>query len=191
MAATYRALSRHGYSNLTMQAIADEFDKTKGVLHYHYDTKQELLVAFLEYLLDAFDANVEEGDGTPTRRLETLIDALLLGERERPDTGKFDHWELTAVLLDIRAQAPHNGDFRRQLTRNFDAIEALLAGIIRDGIEAGSFREVDPERAAALLLACINGARIYHVTLDREDVGPAVRETLGTVLEEWLYRDEG
>ncbi len=191
MTATYRALSTHGYSNLTMQAIADEFDKTKGVLHYHYDTKQELLVAFLEYLLDAFNENAEiDSAGTPAQRLETLIDALLLGQREPNHTRKFDHWELTAVLLDIRAQAPHDGDFSRQLTHNFGTIETLLADIIRDGIASGAFRDVDPERTATLLLACINGARIYHVTLDREDVGPAVRETLGTVVEEWLYRPD-
>ncbi|MEF8974259.1 MAG: helix-turn-helix domain-containing protein, partial [Haloarcula sp.] len=38
MDATYRALCTHGYADLTMQDIADESDKSKAALHYHYDS---------------------------------------------------------------------------------------------------------------------------------------------------------
>ena len=35
MSATFRALSKHGYASLSMQDIADEFDKSRSLLHYH------------------------------------------------------------------------------------------------------------------------------------------------------------
>ncbi|ELY40396.1 TetR/AcrR family transcriptional regulator [Natronorubrum tibetense] len=186
MRATYRALCKHGYANLTMQAIADEFDKTKGVLHYHYDTKEALLVAFLEYLLSAFEQNIAvEGRGDPDERLEALIDTLLFGPPER---GTFDHWELTTAMLEVRTEAPHNDEFCRQLSRNYETVEATVIAIVEEGIEQGVFRDVDPEQVATLLLASINGGRIYQVTLERDDIAEITRASLDAILREWLYR---
>ncbi len=184
MHATYRALCTHGYANLTMQSIADEFDKTKGVIHYHYDTKQDLLVAFLEYLLDAFERNiaVDESDD-PVTRLEALVETLLFGPPER---GEFDHWELTTAMLEIRSEAPHNAEFRRQLSHNYETVEAMVIAIVEEGSEQGVFRDVDPEAVATLLLTAINGARIYQVTLGRDDVAELTNESLEAIVRDWL-----
>ncbi|MWV40695.1 TetR/AcrR family transcriptional regulator [Natrialba sp. INN-245] len=188
MQATYRALCKHGYANLTVQAIADEFDKTKGVIHYHYDTKEALLVAFLEYLLEAFEQNIAVDDqADPDERLLTLIETLLFGPPER---GEFDHWELMTALLEVRTEAPYNQEFRRQLTRNYETVEATVVAIVEEGIEDGTFREIDPELVATLLLTCLNGARIYQVTLQRDDVATDTQESLEAVVADWLRRSE-
>ncbi|AXR76872.1 TetR/AcrR family transcriptional regulator [Natrarchaeobaculum sulfurireducens] len=189
MQATYRALCTHGYSSLTMQSIADEFDKTKGVIHYHYDTKQDLLVAFLEYLLDAFERDIavdEQQD--PGTRLEALIETLLFGPPER---GEFDHWELTTAMLEIRSEAPHNPEFRRQLSHNYETVEAMVIAIVEDGIEQGVFRDVDAEEVATLLLTTINGARIYQVTLQRDDVAELTSASLEGIVRHWLRQPGG
>ncbi|TYT60516.1 TetR/AcrR family transcriptional regulator [Natrialba swarupiae] len=188
MQATYRALCKDGYANLTVQAIADEFDKTKGVIHYHYDTKEALLVAFLEYLLEAFEQNIAVDDqADPDERLLTLIETLLFGPPER---GEFDHWELMTALLEVRTEAPYNQEFRRQLTRNYETVEATVVAIVEEGIEDGTFREIDPELVATLLLTCLNGARIYQVTLQRDDVATDTQESLEAVVADWLRRSE-
>ncbi|ELY51614.1 TetR/AcrR family transcriptional regulator [Natronolimnohabitans innermongolicus] len=187
MRATYRAMCTHGYANLTMQAIADEFDKTKGVLHYHYDTKEDLLVAFLEYLLDAFEETIAVDEAVaPDDRLEEFIDTLLFGPPER---STFDHWELTTAMLEVRTEAPHNAEFRRQLSRNYETVEATAVAIVEDGIERGVFRDVDPEGVATLLLAGINGARIYQVTLERDDVAERAATVLRSIVREWLCQE--
>jgi len=188
MQATYRAMCTHGYSNLTMQSIADEFDKTKGVIHYHYETRQDLLVAFLEYLLDAFERNIaidEQHD--PVRRLEALIDTLLFGPPER---AEFDHWELTTALLEIRSEAPHNEEFRRQLSHNYEIIEAMVAGVIEEGIEQGIFRDSNIEEVTTLLLTTINGVRIYQVTLQRDDIAEIAKSSLMSIIRDWLCRSD-
>ncbi|RQG91304.1 TetR family transcriptional regulator [Natrarchaeobius halalkaliphilus] len=188
MRATYRALCKHGYANLTMQAIADEFDKTKGVIHYHYDTKETLLVAFLEYLLDAFNENIAVDENEePETRLLTLIDTLLFGPPER---GEFDHWELMVALLEVRSEAPYNEEFRRQFTHNYETIEATLVAIIEDGIDRGKFRDVDPQLAATLFLTALNGARIYQVALRRDDVAQLTRDGLEAIIDDWLRRSD-
>ncbi|MDY6817138.1 MAG: TetR/AcrR family transcriptional regulator [Halobacteriales archaeon] len=191
MAATYRALCRHGYAALTMQAIADEFEKSKALLHYHYDTKQDLLVAFLEYLLEQFEdrITIEEVDG-PADRLDAFIDVLLFGrtDGQPPDS---DHWEFHTALLEIRAQAPYQDAYRDQLTRNYDAVEESLIAIIDQGIDAGAFTDADPEATAALILAAINGARLHQVSLDRDDLPQTTRQALDEQVIEPLRTTDG
>jgi len=188
MAATYDAICEHGYADLTMQDIADEFDKTKAVLHYHYDTKEELLVAFLDYLLDRFLETVEAETGDdPEQQLVALVDALLLGAHEGRSAA--DHWEFHTALLEIRAQASRNDAFREQLTTNYRFVADTVATVIEDGIERGDFRAVDPDRTATWLLATINGARLHQVTLD-VDVAEDVREFVVDDWIPWLRGDE-
>lgn len=191
MRATYRALEKHGYAALTMQSIADEFDKTKAVIHYHYDTKAKLLVAFLDYLLDRFARDIDAaGDAPADERLLAIL-GQLLGRRDGPTDDEFDHRGLTIALLQIHAQAPFDPAYREQLSINVDTVRDLLAGVIRDGIDRGTFREVDPDRTAATLLACALGARIHAVTLDRPEVEGAVARTVDDLVTGWLRRPEG
>ena len=174
MVATYRALCKHGYANLTMQAIADEFEKTKAVLHYHYDTKDQLLAAFLEHLLDRFTGRLDVDDDDPDARLDALIDELLLGLGD----GSEENREFHTALLELRAQAPHNAAFREQLTANHDLLRELLTTVIDEGIEQDVFHEVDAERMAVLILATMLGGRVHHITLDREEAALDVRDAL-------------
>lgn len=60
MGATYRALCEHGYAELTMRDIAEESDRSKAALHYHYDDKEGLLVAFLDHIYASFVERVGE-----------------------------------------------------------------------------------------------------------------------------------
>jgi len=178
MAATYRALSKHGYANLTMQAIADEFEKTKAVIHYHYDTKDDLLVAFLDYLLDRFTERLAVGeDADPNDRLDALVDELLLGLGDDEAATRSNH-EFHAALLELRSQAPHNDAYRAQLTTNHELLMDMLTAVIDDGIEQGVFHDVDAEQTATLVLATMLGGRVNHITLDHENMAVDVRDAL-------------
>ena len=59
MRATYRALREHGYADLTIKRIATEYGKSTAAIHYHYETKDELLAAFLDYILSQFVETVQ------------------------------------------------------------------------------------------------------------------------------------
>lgn len=188
MEATHRALCEHGYANLSMQKIADEFEMTSAVLHYHYDTKENLLAAFLEYLLDEYAAQLDvAGIEQPRDRLLALIDALLIvlvgiDDADRParraDDLPLGRAELSMALLELRAQAGRTEAFREQFTVNYDFARELMVETIEAGIRQGTFREVDPEQVASLLLATMLGGRAYQVSLRHDDVAPAARDAL-------------
>ena len=182
MEATYRAVLKHGFAGLTTQAIADEFDKTKAVLHYHYDSKEELLVAFLEYLIAQFEAGLDVTDDDPVARLEFLIDVLLLGSEDGDPHANSDHWEFHRAFLEVRSRAVHNDAYREQLTENYERIFRMFRSTIKDGVEAGVFRDVDPDLAASLLFAAVDGGRIQQVAYEREETAATVREAIDELL---------
>jgi AcrR family transcriptional regulator len=155
--ATHHALRKHGYAEVTMRDIADETDLSKAALHYHYDCKHDLLVAFLDHLYDRFEERIGDPDGdTPAERLHSLVDALLT---ERSETPAF-----RTALLEIKAQAPYDDAFRDRLRRFDDAFSAAVRDLVAEGVADGTFRDdVDPDTVASALTTFMNGAQTRHV----------------------------
>lgn len=185
MEATHRALCQHGYADLTMSAIAEEADRSTALLHYHYDTKERLLAAFLDYIFAAFREEVaSRSAGDPEQRLRDLLDLLLISPDE-------EHWKLATALLEVRAQAPHEEPFREHMRETDAFLREQVSGILAEGIEAGQFDPVDPDRTARLLLAAVDGARTKRVTLGDETDPEVVREALDEHVDALLLADEG
>ncbi|MFC6769738.1 TetR/AcrR family transcriptional regulator [Natrinema soli] len=161
MEATYVALCKHGYASLRMQDIAAESSKSKGTLHYHYDSKQELLSAFLAYLYDSFVARIDalEAD-SPDERLRALIETVLSPRDEETEQ------EFRTALLEIKAQGPYDDEFRVQLEAFDRLLHDRLETTLLDGQERGTFRDdFDAEPIADFLVTVLNGAQTRHVAV--------------------------
>ena len=178
MAATHRALCEHGYANLTMKRISDEFGKSKSLLHYHYNCKEELLLSFLDHLHEKFDAKISTDDyDTATDALLFSIDALF----PDPDTES----DFDIAMLEMGMQAPYNDAFRDQFQENNDRLRGLFADIIAQGIERGEFEEdIDPERAAERLLIFLDGVRGRGVVLGSNDPNEVGREVIDEFVDD-------
>jgi len=162
MCATYRALCSHGYADLTMQDIADESSKSKAALHYHYDSKHDLLCAFLEYLHDEFverTADIEAADHH--EELLTLVDVVLQKSEDDPEAFE-------TAILEIRAQAPYEPGFRERLQRFEAHLVTKLIEILEAGMAAGTFAaDIEPEDTATFLVTVLTGASTERVTVGR------------------------
>lgn len=171
-----QALRKHGYAELTMQDIADESSKSKSLLHYHYDTKEDLLVAFLAHLLSDYEQLMEcRADQPPLQRMAEFLARFVI----TPDDDEREAFHL--ALLEMRSQGPFNERIREQLARSDQLLRETAADILEEGIEEGVFEPVDPERTAALLVATLDGARTRQITL-----GEANNTYTRTVVEEAL-----
>jgi AcrR family transcriptional regulator len=207
MRATFRALREHGYANLTMQDIADETDLSKATLHYHYDTKRDLLTAFLDTLASWYEGRLEDLDGeTPPERLASLFDECLSCETERPDRSdgtadpaEFgetadpeDHGETAypgfhTAMLEVKAQAPHEAAYRDRLAAVDDVLTGRLSEIVAEGVEDGSLREVDPDAVAAFLADVLAGSHTRNVAVGRSLAG--TRALLDAYVADHLLAD--
>lgn len=173
MSATYRALSETGFAALTMQDIADECGKSKSLLHYHYDTKEELLTTFINHIIDEFERRVETNVDAPAdERLGEFLDQFVF------ECGDEEREAFHVALLELRSQAPYNERYRDALRRSDDLLRSTAAGILRDGIEEGTFRDVDVEQTAVLIVAAMDGARTRQITLVDDGYARTVRDAL-------------
>jgi AcrR family transcriptional regulator len=180
MGATFRALCDHGYAELTMRDIAEESDRSKAALHYHYDDKEGLMLAFLDHLYERFHDRVggyatgeadriDDADGSgapnaiddPDAQLRAFVAAVL----SPPHAD--DRREFRTALLEIKAQAPYQPAFQERIAR-FDAlVTETVTDLVEAGQAAGVYREsVDPAHVAQFVLVTLDGAGARHVIAD-------------------------
>jgi AcrR family transcriptional regulator len=181
--ATHSALRKHGYAELTMQDIADETDLSKASLHYHYDCKHDLLLAFLDHLYERFVDRIDDPEGeTPADRLRSLVGPLV---KKRSDAPAFQ-----TALLEIKAQSPYDDAFRERLRRFDDAFAEAVREVVAEGVADGTFREdVDPEEVASFLTTYVNGAQTRHVGVGHPPERSA--EEVNAYIDETLLTDSG
>jgi AcrR family transcriptional regulator len=164
MAATYRALCRHGYADLTMQDIADETDRSKAALHYHYDGKADLFAAFLEHLADEFEAHVTAHEGPDAADRLVDLATSLLDPPPQDDDCRFQ-----TAMLEVKAQAPYDETFRERLVAVDDRLRREVRSLVEAGVDEGTFRaDADPERAARFVATVVNGAHTREVAVGRD-----------------------
>ncbi|MFB6109128.1 MAG: TetR/AcrR family transcriptional regulator [Haloplanus sp.] len=170
--ATGRALCEHGYANLTMQRIADESSLTTAAIHYHFDTKKDLLNAFLDHLIERFERRLACDAGDPRERLATFLDAIFTHTREDDD--------FPVALMELKSQAPYHDAYRERFVELDEMMREVVASAVREGIEAGYFDDADPEEVARLVTTAINGGHARSVALgeDPEETYRVVRSYL-------------
>jgi len=160
------ALAEHGYERLTTAKIAAEYDKSEAGLYYYYDSKDEMIAAFLDLAAREFGSELTATEGDPETRLRGACERLFLAPG---DEGAGLH----VAIMELLSHAPYNETLRDPLRELEGAALDALAGIVRDGVEQGVFRPVDPDATAAFLLAAADGSTGFHVALEM-DVGDAI-----------------
>ncbi|WP_235920690.1 TetR/AcrR family transcriptional regulator [Natronorubrum halalkaliphilum] len=165
MHATYRALCEHGYPDTTISSIVAEFDKSKGLLYYHYEDKDDLLTDFLRYLLERFETKInEEMTGDPYETLVGLVDRIL------PEQLDDDQLRFRQAFFEIRSQAPHSTAYHDLIEQNDQLLQSELTNVIERGVESGQFRSVDPERTADFIHSVLIGTMERGATLDDREL---------------------
>lgn len=187
MEATYCALCRRGYADLRMQDIADESGRSTAALHYHFDTKRDLLVAFLDYLLDRLRARLDAAAvDDPVERIHAFLDVMF--SPPGGDPGDADE-EFRTAILEIRAQAPYDEAYRERLAAFDRYNRSVLREAFAEGVEAGAFDpSVDPDDAATFVVNAVRGAHTSQASLGQSP--GAVERVLRAYVED-LRADTG
>jgi AcrR family transcriptional regulator len=144
--------SQHGYENATTREIADRADVSEGTLYNYFANKQALFLgvadAFADSLVAAIDdVAVEDVENTMTRM---FADRFRSGRERR----------LLMMFL-YKARVDENGE-QRSVHNAISRLVAATEARVREAIEAGTMRPVNPAVAAATLNAAIMGFAILY-----------------------------
>jgi TetR/AcrR family transcriptional regulator, transcriptional repressor of bet genes len=149
-------MAKRGYEAATIAEIGRACGLTPGLIHYHFESKQEVLVALVEQL----SARVEQRystrvarltERTPRAELEALIDAHL----ERGDDA--DPRAVAAWVV-IGAEALRTREVRvlyaRTLERSYERLRELVSACLAGERQ----RARKSARIATAIIAAIEGA---------------------------------
>jgi AcrR family transcriptional regulator len=70
--AAFTMLSRQGYEGTSIKDIAGEAGVAQGLVHYHYKSKQQLVLAVLEYVCQKIELGAVEGEAGAVAALEQV-----------------------------------------------------------------------------------------------------------------------
>src|SRR6478735_6056474 len=77
--ATIDSLAKRGYSETTMADVADGAGLSRGIVNFHFESKEKLLVATLQYMADEYSVHwrnsLQKAGDDPARQLMTLVAA--------------------------------------------------------------------------------------------------------------------
>ncbi|MBI4863812.1 MAG: TetR/AcrR family transcriptional regulator [Candidatus Riflebacteria bacterium] len=160
-------MAKQGYERASIVAVAAEAGLTPGLVHYHFKSKQEILLSLVVCLHEArrveLDARLARA-GDPVARLLAFVDAHLDPAAD-PDRAAAACW------VTIGAEALRQDEVRRlfeELTRG-QAGELRL--LLTDALRARGRTTADVEALAAGVLAAIQGC--HHLAATTPGVVPA------------------
>ena len=186
MDATFRALCEHGYADLSIANIAEEFDKSKSLLYYHYDSKEDLLAAFLGYAIDYFLADLEAETGDdPLEALHHLVDRVLPLDLDGEEA------DAQRALTELRMQAVTDEVFRDRMTAGDERFTAHVRGLLAEAADVGRIADEDLDRTANHVQATLAGGMFARVTTDRPDSAAAIRESVHDYIDDLRVDDDG
>lgn len=190
LGAAFRALCEHGYANVTVQRIGDEFDKSPSLVYHHYDGKDDLLIDLLGFLLDEFEASIADGavagsaerDDAPEIAPERAFDRSAREQLDGYLTAAVDPASLddpyapdarfVTVMTELRSQAANDEAYRDHFDRSDRVFGEYLERLVReaaaevpeDGGEAAAERAVDAAEVAATLQTFATGGMFRWAT---------------------------
>ncbi|MDX1672709.1 MAG: TetR/AcrR family transcriptional regulator [Balneolaceae bacterium] len=135
--AAKKVFQRSGYAGARMQDIADEADINKSMLHYYFRSKDKLFQAVLQERMRKFFPKIQQALGSDKpldRKIEELVDTYYGIFKENPYLPSF-------VILEMNQ---HPARFREMVRSNMIEIPDRFLDQIRNEVEKGNIRPVDP-----------------------------------------------
>lgn len=150
--ATVDCITKYGYHNFSMQDVARTAGVSKGIIHYYFLNKDELMMSVLDKVAGDIErvlASEMESITDARRKLEIFIDVCFDIVRSTK--------EYYQVNMDFWTQINQKEDVRKVIARHYGKFRESAGAVIKEGITSGVFRQVDPKEYGSYVVAVIDG----------------------------------
>ncbi len=171
----FRLIAEKGFEGLRVRDVAQQVGINGATLHYYFPTKEDLIQAVVEYTILQLQNTMKDLDssGSPAEKIHTHLTRLLQLMHEQP--------EIFVVLTEISLRAQRQPVMNYLLQQN-EVWQAMLAGILREGIEQKTWPEdLNPDDTALAIVTILEGASLWAVS------DPSRGERAVNQLERWLH----
>jgi uncharacterized protein (TIGR02246 family) len=157
---TCKVVIERGFAGTRIADVAKRLDVSSSLIHYHFDSKEQLLAEAFEHYANKDVAEMEgEIENAPTAlgKLERVIQNYV------PEGSDDVEWML---WIDGWGEALRNPMMKKISQQLDEQSAALLARIIRNGVESGEFTCPDPNASAMRLTALVDGLAVQFAAHD-------------------------
>ena len=150
--AGYAAVVEKGLEGLTVETTAQRAGSSKGGALYYFPKKEDLMVGILEWVLNQVGKNLDEAVAAQSNPRAKLAAELELLFHSAELNRKF-----YSVFLDYLSAGSRNKTFTKLLEQFYRKCHERDRKIIEDGIQQRQLRNVNPDDAANLFRAVVDG----------------------------------
>lgn len=165
--AACRVIHHRGIQGASLAEIEREAGISRGVLTYHFPSKEEIILAVFDATIARLKADagaVFEATGPGLKRLETGLDFVL---NHKPINDEFDCLNYTFL-----AQMSHREDFRARLAAEYAEMRGMVvADLAEEGRRAG-LEAAEVRALAAVVHGAISGL-IMQINVDADAIDRA------------------
>jgi AcrR family transcriptional regulator len=143
-----KIIEREGLDGLTMERLAADIGVSRGTLYNYFDDKEAVIDFIEERIFEPVIAAVQ-----------SIADDELEPEMQLTMIAK---WILTAAyeddtLITALSPAPQGTRRRRHGTERKKRLLRVIEGVVRDGIDSGTFKRLSPVVVAEVFAGSIIG----------------------------------
>lgn len=150
---TVMEIERSGMSSLRVADVAGDLGVSSGLVFYHFDTRDGLLVSALEYAVEQDLTRLDKAIVSGNNAVERLRRVLA----SYGPTGAAPGWTL---WIDAWATALREPNIRDALRRLDYRWRQALEHVITEGVLAGDFACADPVATVARIGALLDGLSV-------------------------------
>jgi len=159
--------AKNGIAKSKMIDIAKNAGIGKGTIYEYFRSKEEIFGAAFEAMFAEMGVILTKGLKSitdPRRKLELIVEITL--DYHKEDVGKFAGIMMDFWAEGIRTKNEHIVD-TINLKLIYEQYRAMISEIVREGIEKGVFKNVDPMAFAAITIAALDGL-FLQIIMDPE-----------------------
>jgi AcrR family transcriptional regulator len=151
--AAQRLMTAKGYEQMSIQDVLDEVEASRGAFYHYFDSKQALLEAVIDRMVDQGLGEVapvvaDRSLGAPAKLRQVFSTIGRWKTAQKP---------LVLALLEVWL-SDHNAIVREKLRRTMTGrLAGMLTPIIQQGIDDGDFQASSAPQAAHVLVMLLLG----------------------------------
>ncbi|WP_139489759.1 TetR/AcrR family transcriptional regulator [Brevibacillus dissolubilis] len=145
---------RKGLNNTSMDDVVKESGVSKSNIYYHFKSKEELLVAVLDYRINMIQQSlhsIQQASHLPvTSRLQLVFASLAEELASRSCIGGCPIQSLMSAPMTVT---------KDRINQFFEGMQAMVAMLLSEGVDRGEFRRDIPiSQTATLFVSAIEGS---------------------------------
>ena len=166
---TMAAISRYGYAKLTLNHVATLAGLSPGIVNFHFRSKEQLLAATLEYLVEEYETMWVQASAKAGEAAAAKLEAMIEFEFD----PRVSSIEKVAVWYAFWAEAQVNPSHRERVSRlearYFETTRDLFQRLIEEGGYQGLSADAVGYGFNAMLDGFLNDLMIDPASFDREE----------------------